>query len=87
MMLIKGIAVIAGILFVLSPLRSGTQVLVFIGSIVVLLACHFALTELDETYAAKGPTGYWPKRLDWNPPQHSGDTVRNDNVGQMKRGQ
>ncbi len=46
MMLIKGIAVIAGILFVFSPLRSGTQVLVFIGSIVVLA---IRAVELYET--------------------------------------
>jgi hypothetical protein len=62
---IKYLAGLSAVVFWLCPLRSGTQVLVFVVSIAVLLICHFALTSMDETYANQN-VGYWPKPLDWN---------------------
>jgi len=63
---IKGLSAVAAVAFLFSPLRTGAQVLSFIASIAVLLVCHFALTSLDQTYAAKhDSTGYWPKPIGW----------------------
>src|SRR5215831_12599280 len=53
LMAISGLAAVAGVLFWLCPLRTGTQILLFVSSIAVLLLCHVLLTELDETYVAK----------------------------------
>jgi hypothetical protein len=43
--------------------------LLFVASIVVLLTCHFSLSNLDDTYLDKHmKDGYWPpKPIDWNP--------------------
>jgi hypothetical protein len=38
--------------------------LVFVGSIAVLLICHFGLSSIDEDYANKN-AGYWPEPLDY----------------------
>ena len=63
---IRGLAGIAAVVFWLCPLRTGTQVLVFVASIAVFLTCHSVLTDLDETYAAKhNSAGYWPKPTNW----------------------
>jgi hypothetical protein len=63
---VKGLAGMAAVACLFSPLRTGMQLLLFVASIAVLLICHFALTNLDQTYAEKhGSTGYWPKPLDW----------------------
>jgi len=77
LMVIKGLAAVAAVVFWLCPLRTGTQILLFVASIAVLLLCHVLLTELDETYVAKGPTGYWPKPSEWNTPAKNGDPVPN----------
>jgi hypothetical protein len=61
---IKYLAGLSAVVFWLCPLRTGTQVLVFVASIAVMLICHFALTSMDEAYANKH-AGYWPKPLDW----------------------
>ena len=82
---IKTLAAVAAVGVWLCPLRTGTQVLLFVASIAVLLICHFFLTELDETYAAKGPTGYWPKPGDWNAPPKTNDPVENRTAAQTKR--
>src|SRR5882724_9176439 len=50
---IKGLEWIAVVVFVLCPLRTGTQVLVFVASIAVFLICHFVLTNLDDTYLGR----------------------------------
>jgi hypothetical protein len=43
------------------PLSTGTQVLLFVASIIVFMICHAALTNLDKSYAEKhGSSGYWP---------------------------
>ncbi|HTU40121.1 MAG TPA: hypothetical protein VMF10_00325 [Candidatus Aquilonibacter sp.] len=61
---IKYVAGLSAVVFWLCPLRTGTQVLVFVASITVLLICHFGLSSIDEDYANKNP-GYWPKPPDW----------------------
>lgn len=67
---IKYLAGLSAVVFWFCPLRTGTQVLVFVASIAVLLVCHFALASMDETYANKN-AGYWPKPLDWGEPSKS----------------
>ena len=80
MTVIKGLEWIAVVVFVLCPLRTGTQVLVFVASIAVFLICHFVLTNLDDTYLAKFKDGYWPsKPIDWTSPANSQDA--NDKRG------
>ncbi|HEV3512592.1 MAG TPA: hypothetical protein VGS05_12875 [Candidatus Sulfotelmatobacter sp.] len=67
---IKYLAGLSAVVFWLCPLRTGTQVLVFVASIAVLLICHFGLSGIDEEYANKN-AGYWPKPLDWTAPSKS----------------
>jgi hypothetical protein len=67
---IKYLAGLSAVVFWLCPLRTGTQVLVFLTSIAVLVICHSVLTSMDEAYAAKN-AGYWPKPLDWSQPAKS----------------
>jgi len=69
---IKYLAGLSAVVFWLCPLRTGTQVVVFVTSIAVVLICHSVLTRMDETYAAKY-AGYWPKLLDWSTPAKSDD--------------
>jgi len=69
---IKYLAGLSAVVFWLCPLRTGTQVLVFVASIAVILICHFGLSSIDEEYANKN-AGYWPKRLDWTAPSKSDD--------------
>jgi hypothetical protein len=66
---VKGMAGIAAVVFILCPLSTGTQVLLFGGSIVVLLICHFVLSDLDEHYIDEHmKDGYWPQKpIDWGP--------------------
>jgi hypothetical protein len=66
---VKGMAGIAAVVFILCPLSTGTQVLAFVGSIVVLLICHFVLSDLDENYIDEHmKDGYWPTGpIDWSP--------------------
>ncbi len=56
---VKGIAGIAAVVFWLMPLRTGTQVLLFAGSIVVMIICVAISNGLDDK-----ATGYWPKDPD-----------------------
>lgn len=81
---IKGLAAIAAVVFWFCPLRTGIQILLFVASIAVLLICHVVLTELDETYAAKGPTGYWPKPSEWSTSRNGADPVETDNAAPPK---
>jgi hypothetical protein len=69
---IKYLAGLSAVVFWLCPLRTGTQVLVFVVSIAVMLICHFGLSSIDEEYANKN-SGYWPKPLDWTAPSKSDD--------------
>ena len=66
----KGIRVLAIVVFVLCPLRSGTQLLTFVASIATFLICHAVVTSLDVTDGNdRGPSGYWPsKPIDWGVP-------------------
>jgi hypothetical protein len=66
---VKGIAGIAAVVFVLCPLSTGTQILAFVGSILVFVICHSVLTNLDENYIDEHmKNGYWPpKPIDWSP--------------------
>jgi hypothetical protein len=69
---IKYLAGLSAVVFWLCPLRTGTQVLIFVASIAVLLISHFGLSSIDEDYANKN-AGYWPKPLDWTAPPKSDD--------------
>jgi len=77
---IKGLEWIAVVVFVLCPLRTGTQVLVFVASIAVFLICHFVLAYLDDNYIAEHmKDGYWPsKPVNWSPlpDRHDADEQR-----------
>ena len=66
---VKVMAGIAAVVFLLCPLSTGMQVLAFGGSIVVLLICHFVLASLDEnSIDQRMKNGYWPpKPIDWSP--------------------
>jgi hypothetical protein len=52
----KIVAGIAAVAFWVMPLRTSTQVLLFVGSIVVLLSCFAVSSNLDDKN-----TGFWPK--------------------------
>src|SRR5215469_4169294 len=54
---IKYLAGLSAVVFWLCPLRTGTQVLVFVVSIAVMLICQFGLSSMDEEYANKN-VGY-----------------------------
>jgi len=69
---IKFLAGLSAVVFWLCPLSTGTQVVVFIASIAVMLICHFGLSSIDHEYANKN-AGYWPKPLDWTAPSKSDD--------------
>jgi len=65
---VKVIAGIAGAVAFLCPLSTGTQILVFAGSIAIVSFCLLLLYELDDGYVSKMKGGYWPaKPMDWNP--------------------
>jgi hypothetical protein len=67
--IVKGIAGTAAVVFIFFPLSTGTQILAFVGSIVVFLICHTVLSNLDENYVDEHlKNGYWPpKPIDWGP--------------------
>jgi lipopolysaccharide export LptBFGC system permease protein LptF len=54
--IVKVLAGIAAVVFWLVPLRTGTQVLLFVASIVVMLLCFALSSGLNEN----ANTGYWP---------------------------
>jgi len=79
MMIVKSLAAIAGIVFVFWLPKTGTDVLIFGTSIVVLLICFAALSKWDDDFINEHvKQGYWPEPLDWSP--------RPDNNGGDKRG-
>ena len=69
-MLFRALAGIAAVVFWFCPLRTGTQVLLFVASIVLFLICHAVLSNLDDDYIEKHlKDGYWPpKPIDWSTP-------------------
>jgi hypothetical protein len=74
---VRGIAATAGVVFLLCPLRTWTLVLAFGSSVAVFLICQILLGSLDETFDDKDtPTGYWPpKPIDWTAPPKSRDAL------------
>jgi hypothetical protein len=72
-MLARGLAGVAAVVFWLCPLRTGTQILLFVASIVLFLICHSVLSNLDDNYIDKHlKDGYWPpKPIDWSTPPPS----------------
>jgi len=72
---VKGAAGIAAVIAVFCPFGSWAQILTFMGSVVLLLICHFALVNLDDDYVAKYTgKGYWPsKATDWSSAQDRHD--------------
>jgi hypothetical protein len=62
---IKYLAGISAVVFWLRPLRTGTQVVVFVASIAVLLISHSILSNVDEAHANKH-AGYWPTPFNWS---------------------
>lgn len=76
---IKGVALIAGIVFWVAPITRGTGILWFGASIVALLLCFGFLSYLDHNFA-KGneKEGYWPKPLDWGTPMNIESNEKNN---------
>ncbi len=68
--IVRGVAGIAAVVAVFSPLGTWTHILTFMGSIVVLLVCHFVLVNLDDNYIDEHvKNGYWPEGpMDWSSP-------------------
>jgi membrane protein implicated in regulation of membrane protease activity len=58
---VKVVAIIAAVVFLLVPLATWTQVLLFIVSIVVLLIFSAATKNLDDTSDDKDAS-YWPNK-------------------------
>jgi hypothetical protein len=57
---VRGIAGIAAVVAVFCRFGSWTQIVTFMGSVVVLFICHFVLVNLDDNYMANMKDGYWP---------------------------
>jgi len=69
MMIVKGIAAIAGVVVVFWLPKNGTDVLIFGASIIVLLICFAVLSRWDDDFINEHvKQGYWPKPLDWSSP-------------------
>jgi hypothetical protein len=49
----RGIAGIAAVIAIFCLFGSWTQILTFMGSVVLLLTCHFVLVNMDDNYIAK----------------------------------
>jgi hypothetical protein len=60
--IIKVIAGIAAVVFWLVPLRTGTQFLLFVASMVVMLICFAISGNLDDSNP-----GYWPSNPEDSP--------------------
>jgi hypothetical protein len=59
-MVTKVVGGIAGVVFLFCPLRSGVQVLINAGSLVVALICGAVHYNLDDNNDNRN-TGYWPQ--------------------------
>jgi hypothetical protein len=75
---VRAVAGIAGVVFLVCPLGTWTLVAAFGSSVAVFLICQVVLGSLDETFADKDtPTGYWPpKPIDWTAPRDPLDKAR-----------
>ena len=60
---IRYLAGLSAVVFWLCPLRTGTQVLIFVASIEVLLIWHFGLSGVDKdlTFRRPSSTNTWPR--------------------------
>ncbi len=67
---VRGIAGIAAVVFLVCPFGTWTLILAFGSAIAVFLICQIVLGTLDETFDDEDtPTGYWPpKPIDWTAP-------------------
>ena len=63
---VKGIAGVAALVFLFSRITTNTGILLFGASIVALFMCVIALSYLDDEFPKGKGDGYWPKPLDWN---------------------
>jgi hypothetical protein len=71
-LVLKGSALIAALVFGFSPVTTNTGILLFGASIVVAFVCVIALSYLDDDFPkATGNEGYWPTPLDWSTPNDS----------------
>ena len=63
---LKGIGVIAALVFWFSRITTNTGLVLFGASIVVGFFCVIALSYLDDDFPKRtGKEGYWPRPLDW----------------------
>ena len=62
-LVVRGVAAIAAVIFVFCPLSTFTQIVVFVGSIFLFLICHHVLINLDENFMDENTKhGYWPPK-------------------------
>ena len=80
---VKGIAGIALVVAIFCRFGSWTLILTFVASVVVLLICHFLLTNLDDNYTDEySNDGYWPKKpTDWRPRHDRHDVGKEQQKG------
>jgi purine-cytosine permease-like protein len=72
-LIVKGIAAVAALVFWFWRPSTGGEALVFFLSIVVLLICAAVLINLDDNFISRHvKERYWPKPLDWG--SRSSDT-------------
>src|SRR5260370_41125048 len=75
--------VIAAVVFWLVPLRTGTQFLLFVASMVIMFICSAISGNLDDSN-----TGYWPENpkdsllLSKIPPEAAGKATTSEKVAQ-----
>ena len=80
--MVKVAAAIAALMFWFCPLSTGIQVLIFVGSIIVLLICVIVSSDLDDD----NDTGYWPPKPSESREDHpramkQGSTSENNQTG------
>jgi len=84
LMVVKGLAAVAAVLFWLCPLRTGTQIPWVSRQLLFFYFAMYCCLNWTETYVAKEPTGYWPKPPEWNTPAKANDSVPNRTAGEPK---
>jgi len=51
---------LAGVVFLFCPIRTGTQILVNVGAVIVALICGVIIYNLDDSNDSRH-SGYWPQ--------------------------
>jgi hypothetical protein len=51
---------IAGVVFLFCPIRTGTQILINVGALIVALICGVIIHNLDDSDGSRN-SGYWPQ--------------------------